>query len=255
MSNIDFEHNGFIATIVMNRPEKLNTVTPQMTKDINELVNNCNDDVDIRVVILTGAGEKSFCAGSDVKELDTYRTDWEFRNRLDYCDAIRSIRKPVIAAINGYAYGGGLELCLSSDIRIASETASFCAAEIKLGWIGGGGVSFYLTHSIGASNAAKMILTGDPIDAKQALDWQLISDIYPPDELLPAAKALAGKIAGNAPIAAETAKENIHAAYRMSADEAVKYERDLQTICMATEDAEEGRNAFKEKRKPEFKGK
>lgn len=255
MSNIDFEHDGLVATIVLNRPEKLNTITPQMTRDLNELIKTCNDDVNIRVLILTGAGEKSFCAGSDVNKLDTYRSDWEFRNRLDYCDAIRSIRKPVIAAINGYAYGGGLELCLNSDIRIASQTASFCAAEIKLGWIGGGGVSFYLTQNIGASNAAKMILTGEPIDAKQALDWRLISDIYSPGELLPAAKALANKIAGNAPIAAETAKENIRAAYRLSAEEAVNYERDLQTICMATEDAEEGRKAFKEKRKPMFKGK
>lgn len=255
MSNIDFEHDEYVATITMNRPEKLNTITPQMTKDLNDLINTCNSDVNIRVVILTGAGDRSFCAGSDVTELDTYRTDWEFRNRLDYCDAIRSIRKPVIAAVNGYAYGGGLELCLSSDIRIASETASFCAAEIKLGWIGGGGVSFYLTQNIGASNAAKMILTGEPIDAKQALEWNLLSDIYSAGDLLPAAKTLAGKIAANAPIAAETAKENIRAAYRMFADEAVKYERDLQTICMATEDATEGRNAFKEKRKAEFKGK
>ena len=255
MSHIDFKHDGYVATITMNRPEKLNTITPQMTRDINDLIITCNNDVNIRVIILTGAGDRSFCAGSDVTELDTYRTDWEFRNRLDYCDAIRSIKKPVIAAVNGYAYGGGLELCLSSDIRIASETASFCAAEIKLGWIGGGGVSFYLTQNIGASNAARMILTGEPIDAMQALTWNLLSDIYPADELLPAARTLAGKIAENAPIAAETAKENIRAAYRMSADEAVKYERDLQTICMATEDAKEGRNAFSEKRKANFKGK
>lgn len=255
MGNIDFEHEGFVATITINRPEKLNTITPQMAKDINEIVGACNSDPGIRIVILTGAGDRAFCAGSDVTELDTYQSDWEFRNRLDYCDAIRSIRRPVIAAVNGYAYGGGLELSLTSDIRLASESASFCAAEIKLGWIGGGGVSFYLVQNIGSSNAAKMILTGDPIDAIQALEWKLLSDVYPADELLGAAKALAVKIAENAPIAAETAKENIRAAYRMSADEAVKYERDLQTICMATEDATEGRNAFREKRKAKFIGK
>lgn len=255
MNNIDFEHDGYVATIRLNRPEKLNTITLQMTKDINELVTTCNNDVNIRVVILTGAGDKSFCAGSDITQLDNYATHWDFRNRLDYGDAIRSIKKPVIAAVNGYAYGGGLELCLCSDIRLAAETASFCAAEIKLGWIGGGGVSFYLTHNIGASNAAKMILTGEPIDAKQALEWQLLSDIYPQAELLPRARELADKISSNAPIAAQTAKQNIQAAYRLSADEAVKYERDLQTICMATADAEEGRKAFKEKRKAQFKGK
>lgn len=255
MSNIDFKQDGHIATITLNRPEKLNTITPQMIKDLHELVITCNADVNIRVVILTGAGDKSFCAGSDIKELDTYHSDWEFRNRLDYCDAIRSIRKPVIAAINGYAYGGGLELSLSSDIRIASDNASFCAAEIKLGWIGGGGVSFFLTHSIGASNAAKMLLTGEPIDAKKALSWGLVSDTYAAKELLSNAKDLADKISRNAPIAAETAKVNIRAAYNLTVDDAVKYERDLQTICMATEDAEEGRNAFKEKREAIFKGK
>lgn len=255
MSNIRFECDNKIATIVLDRPAKLNTVTPQMTKDLIEIATSCNNDDAIRVVILTGAGEKAFCAGSDLGELDTYNTHWQFRNRLDYCDAIRSIRKPVIAAINGYAYGGGLELCLSSDIRIASETASFCAAEIKLGWIGGGGVSFFLTHNIGASNAARMILTGDPIDAKTAFEWRLISGIYQPGELLHNARELAEKISRNAPIAAQIAKDNIRAAYRLSADEAVKYERDLQTICMATDDAVEGRNAFKQKRKPEFTGK
>jgi enoyl-CoA hydratase/carnithine racemase len=255
MSNIVFEYDNNIATIVLDRPAKLNTITPQMTKDLIEIAASCNDDDTIRVVILTGAGEKAFCAGSDLGELDTYDTHWRFRNRLDYCDAIRSIRKPVIAAINGYAYGGGLELSLSSDIRIASETAIFCAAEIKLGWIGGGGVSFFLTHNIGASNAARMILTGDPIDAKTAFDWKLISDTYRPDELLHNARELAEKISRNAPVAAQIAKDNIRAAYRLSADEAVKYERDLQTICMATKDAEEGQKAFKQKRKPVFKGK
>lgn len=255
MNNIVFEYDNNIAMIVLDRPAKLNTITPQMTKDLIEIAATCNDDDKIRVVILTGAGDKSFCAGSDIGELDTYQTHWAFRNRLDYCDAIRSIRKPVIAAVNGYAYGGGLELSLSSDIRIASETASFCAAEITLGWIGGGGVSFFLTHNIGASNAAKMILTGDPIDAATALEWKLLSGIYRPDELLGQARELADRIAGNAPIAAQIAKENLRAAYRLSVDEAVKYERDLQTICMATEDAEEGQKAFKQKRKPVFTGK
>jgi enoyl-CoA hydratase len=255
MSNIVFEYDNGIATIVLDRPAKLNTITPPMAEDLFEIAASCNNDDSIRVVILTGAGEKAFCAGSDVGELDAYDTHWQFRNRLDYCDAIRSIRKPVIAAVNGYAYGGGLELSLSSDIRIASETASFCAAEIKLGWIGGGGVSFFLTHSIGAGNAARMILTGDPVDAATAFEWKLVSDICRPGELLNNARELAEKIGRNAPIAAQIAKDNIRAAFRLSADEAVKYERDLQTICMATQDAEEGRKAFEQKRKPEFKGK
>jgi enoyl-CoA hydratase/carnithine racemase len=251
--NVTFSVEGQIATITLNRPEKLNAVTPDMAAAIVAHVERCNSDDAIRCVIVTGAGEKSFCAGSDIAELDRYDIAWNFRNRPDYCDAIRRLLKPTIAAVNGYAFGGGLETAMSCDIRIASENAQFAAPEIKLGWIGGGGMAAFLAHSIGPSNAALMIMTGDPIPAWQALAWGLVSEVLPLTDLLARSRAIATTIAARAPIAAETAKLNLRAAFSMPLDKAIEYERDLQTICFATEDAVEGRAAFKEKRQPVFR--
>jgi enoyl-CoA hydratase/carnithine racemase len=218
-------------------------------------VNRFNADDAIRCVVLTGAGEKAFCAGSDIRTLDDYDTPWNFRNRPDYCDAIRALLKPSIAAVNGYAFGGGLETAMACDIRIASSNASFAAPEIKLGWIGGGGMAVNLAHAIGPSNAALMIMTGDAIDAAQAERWGLVSRLVAPAELRAEAIRLAATIGARAPIAAETAKLNLRAAWEMSIADAISYERDLQTICFATEDAKEGRAAFKEKRQPVFRRK
>ncbi|WP_159588191.1 enoyl-CoA hydratase/isomerase family protein [Chelativorans xinjiangense] len=248
-----FEIDGHVATITLNRPQKLNAVTPEMADAIVAAVRECNDSDTIRCVVVTGAGEKSFCAGSDIRELDTYETPWQFRNRPDYCDAIRALLKPSIAAVNGYCFGGGLETAMSCDIRIASDNAQFAAPEIKLGWIGGGGMATYLAHSIGASNAALMIMTGDPVPAERALAWNLVSEVVPQAKLLQRAKEIATTIASRAPIAAETAKLNLKAAFTMPLEKAIEYERDLQTICFATEDAREGRVAFKEKRAPTFR--
>jgi len=253
-TDVLFGIDGPVATLMLNRPAKLNAVTPGMTDAVRRHADRVNADSQIRTVILAGAGERAFCAGSDVGELDAYSTAWDFRGRPDYCDAIRSIRKPVIAAVNGYAYGGGLELAMSADIRLASRTAMFAAPEIKLGWIGGGGVSAFLALSAGPSNAALMLYTGDPVDATTALSWGLVSQVLEPPELLPAARELAGRIAQRPPIAAQTAKLNLRAAYSMPLENAIQYERDLQTICFATEDAAEGRAAFTQKRPPRFHG-
>jgi enoyl-CoA hydratase/carnithine racemase len=251
-AEILFEREGHVATIMLNRPAKLNAVTPAMAARLVDLVLRCNADTEVRAVILTGAGDKAFCAGSDIAELDYYSSAWEFRNRPDYCDAIRRLGKPVICAINGYALGGGLETALSCDIRLAAANAQFGAPEIKLGWIGGGGMSYLLAHSIGPSNAALMLLTGEPIDAARGLSWGLVSEVLEPSQLRPRAVALAQTIAARAPIAAETAKVNLRAAFAVTLETAVQYERDLQTICFATEDAKEGRNAFKQKRMAHF---
>jgi enoyl-CoA hydratase/carnithine racemase len=252
-SDVKFSIEDRIATIVLNRPQKLNAVTPEMADAIVALIDRCNRDDGVRCVIVTGAGERSFCAGSDIGELDRYDTPWNFRNRPDYCDAVRRLLKPSLAAINGYAFGGGLETALSCDIRIAATTAQFAAPEIKLGWIGGGGMAVFLAHSIGPSNAALMIMSGDPIPAEQALAWGLVSEVVPPSSLLTRARAIATTIASRAPIAAETAKLNLRAAFTMPLEQAIEYERDLQTICFATEDAAEGRAAFREKRSPVFR--
>jgi enoyl-CoA hydratase len=242
-----------IATITLNRPAKLNAMTPEMIQSIIEATERCNRDDNVRVVIVTGAGEKSFCAGSDIRELDTYPTPWAFRSRPDYCDAVRKLVKPSIAAVNGYAVGSGLETAMSCDIRICSANARFAAPEIKLGWIGGGGMAVNLAHAVGPSNAALMIMTGDPIEAEKALAWGLVSEVVTSDKLMDRVREIASAIAARAPIAAETAKLNLRAAFSMPLDKAIEYERDLQTVCFATEDAMEGRQAFKEKRAPVFK--
>ncbi|MBC2887125.1 enoyl-CoA hydratase/isomerase family protein [Ochrobactrum sp. CM-21-5] len=251
--DVKFEIDGAVAIITLNRPQKLNAVTPEMADAIVAAVTECNDSDTVRCVILTGAGERAFCAGSDIRELDTYETPWQFRNRPDYCDAFRALLKPSIAAVNGYAFGGGLETAMSCDIRIASENAQFAAPEIKLGWIGGGGMAAHLAHSVGASNAALMIMTGDPIAADKAERWGLVSEVVSQADLLKRAREIANVIASRAPIAAETAKLNLRAAVSMPLEKAIEYERDLQTICFATADAQEGRAAFKEKRAPIFR--
>jgi enoyl-CoA hydratase len=254
VSDVEFMQQGPVAVMTLNRPAKLNTVTTAMAAEIKVYAERCNDDDTIRVLVLTGAGRKAFCAGSDVRDLDDYGSAWTFRNRAEYCDSIRAIRKPVICAVNGHAYGGGLELCLNSDIRLAADTATFCAAEIKLGWIGGGGVSFLLAHNIGASSAAQMLLTGDPIGSAEALQRGLVSALHDADALMPAAMVLAATIAERPPIAVQVAKDNLRAAYAMSLEMAVRYERDLQAVCMGTADAAEGRAAFRDKRSPRFTG-
>ncbi|WP_433510846.1 enoyl-CoA hydratase/isomerase family protein [Nonomuraea sp. CA-143628] len=246
--------DGAVAVITLNRPAKLNAITPEMAGTLRACLDRVDADPAIRVAVLTGAGERSFCVGSDIRELDAYATPWEFRNRGDYGDAVRALRKPIVAAVNGYAYGGGLELAMACDIRLAATTATFAAPEIKLGWIGGSGQSALLAHSVGPGNAATMLLTGDPIDAARAKDWGLVTEVLPLDELLPAVRELAGKIAARPPIAAQTAKANLKAAYTMPLDQAIQYERDLQTVCMATADAAEGRAAFAARREPVFEG-
>lgn len=251
--NIIVERAGLVGIITINRPEKLNAMTPEMAGALVAAVEAFNADDDVRCVVLAGAGERAFSAGSDIGTLDDYETPWAFRNRPDYCDAIRALLKPSIAAVNGYAFGGGLETAMACDIRIASETASFAAPEVKLGWIGGGGMAVNLAHAVGPSNAALMIMTGDPIDAATAERWGLVSRVVPQADLQAEAMRIATSIAARAPIAAETAKLNLRAAWAMSIADAISYERDLQAICFATEDAREGRAAFKEKRPPVFK--
>jgi enoyl-CoA hydratase len=242
-----------VAVLTIHRPAKLNAFTPGMTEALISHVTQLNEEPGVRAVVLTGAG-RAFCAGSDIAGLGDYPSAVEFGNRPDYCDTIRALRLPVIAAVNGYALGGGLELALACDIRLAAEPATFAAPEIKLGWIGGGGVSALLAHSIGTSNAALMLLTGDPVDAATALRWGLVTEVLPAAGLTSRAVQLASVIASRAPIAAQAAKRNLRAAFEMPLGRAIDYERQLQTICFATEDAAEGRAAFAGRRPPVFRG-
>lgn len=252
-AEVILELDGQVATVTLNRPAKLNAVTAAMTALLEEAVRRCNGSDDIRCVILTGAGERAFCAGSDIGALDEYDSAWQFRNRRDYCDVLRSLAKPSVCAINGFAFGGGLEAAMCCDIRIASENAQFAAPEVKLGWIGGGGMAVNLCQSIGMSNAALMLMTGDSVPSDKALAWGLVSEVVPQTQLQARARDLARTVASRAPIAAETARLNLKAARSMPIEAAIAYERDLQAVCFETADADEGRSAFKERRAAAFR--
>lgn len=254
MGTVDYFKDGHVATIRFNRPEKLNSLTKDMTRQLLEAIREANDDDEVRVVVVTGAGQKAFSAGSDVTLLDEYGTNWQFRNRVEYNDVLRSLRKPVIAMVNGYAVGGGFELALCCDLRFAGESAKFGAVEIKLGWVGGGGVTQLLTHLVGYGQAMRLILSGDIISAREAKEIGLVEVLVPDDELEKTTYEYAHKIASYSPIALQTAKHGCRMALSVPLEAGIMYERDMQTICFYTEDKEEGIRAFKEKRTPHFKG-
>ena len=189
MDDLRFDRDGHVATITLNRPAKLNTVTAAMAKALFPIAAEINDDDEIRAVILTGAGERAFSAGTDVKLLDDFGTNWQLRNRADYCRAMWNVRKPMIAAVRGYAIGGGLELALSCDLRLAAPSAKFGAGEIKLGWLGGAGNTQLLPRLVGAGNALQILLTGDLIDAAEAHRIGLVQQVVPDEALADRARA------------------------------------------------------------------
>jgi enoyl-CoA hydratase len=252
---LGFEVFGPIATVTLNRPEKLNTMTPAMGKALMEVVNYVNNTESIRVVILTGTGEKAFSAGSDIKVLDDYGSNWQLRNRVDYARNIWKIRKPVIAKIRGYCIGGGLEMAVMSDIRYCTDTAKFGAGEIKLGWHGGAGNTQLLPRLMSIGRALEMLLTGDIISAIEAERSGLVDRIFNEDELDEKVADLAGRIADNAPIAAQLAKHMVRMSMSTAIDIGLAYENDTFAYCFTTEDSQEGRAAFAEKRLPHFQGK
>lgn len=253
-SELDFRIEGPIATITLNRPNKLNTVTAAMGKSLFQIAAEINDNDAIRAVILTGTGERAFSAGSDIGLLSDYGTNWQLRNRADYCRALWSIRKPLIAVIRGYCIGGGLEMALMSDVRFAAPGAKFGAGEVKLGWNGGAGNTQLLPRIVGYGNALKMLLTGDLIDATEAHRIGLIQDIVPDDELDAFARTFAERVAQNAPIAVQLIKHLVRIAESTSLEVGLAYENDLFAYCFTTKDSQEGIAAFKEKRPPQFKG-
>ncbi len=252
--DILFYRDGPIATIKLNRPHKLNTITPDMGRALFPIAAEINQDEAIRAVILIGTGERAFSAGSDVTVLEEYGTNWQLRNRADYNRAIWSIRKPTIAAIRGYAIGGGLELALACDIRLASPTARFGAGEIKLGWNGGAGNTQLLPRLIGYGKALQMLLTGNLIDADEALRTGLIQELVPDDQLEQSVRNMAETIAKNAPIAAQVIKHLVRISESTSLEVGLAYENDLFAYCFTTQDSQEGIAAFREKRPPHFKG-
>lgn len=255
---IRLEKHDHVAHIVIDRPAKLNAMTVAMDHQMNDLVFELNNDSDVRSVLLSGAGERAFSAGSDITDLDEYGDNWSYRNRFDnrgdYARAIWLIRKPVVAAINGYCIGGGLEMASASDIRIATLESSYGAGEINWGWHGGSGQTQFLTHLIGPGHASRLLLTGDRIDGAEALRIGLVQQLVPFTELIEVAMSVAQSIAAKSPIAVQKTKNMVRLAQSLPLESALIVENDSFSYLMMTEDAAEGRAAFAEKRTPQFKG-
>jgi enoyl-CoA hydratase/carnithine racemase len=250
--------HGHVAHVILDRPHKLNAMTVAMDHQMNDLVFALNNDKAVRSVLLSGAGERAFSAGSDITDLDEYGDNWSYRNRFDargdYARAVWLIRQPVISAIHGYCIGGGLEMASASDIRISTPEASFGAGEIKWGWHGGSGQTQFLTHLIGPGHASRLLLTGDRIDGNEALRIGLVQQLVPFDSLIDTAMELAQTIASRSPIAVQKTKHMVRLAQSVPLDTALMVENDSFAYLMMTEDAAEGRAAFAEKREPNFKG-
>ena len=260
MSNyetITVEKRGAVAVLTINRPDKLNALSSKVHAEGVAALEELKNDNSARILVITGAGEKSFIAGADISEF-AGQTPVSQRNLFSektLFNSLDTFPKPVIAMINGFCLGGGNELALACDIRIASENARFAQPEINLGIMCGGGGTQRLTHLIGEGRAMEMILTGDMIDAQTALNFGLVNHVYPLAELEEKTMDLANKIAEKAPIALQLSKEAVKFASRSNLDEGLRREVDLFALCFSTEDKTEGVSAFLEKRKPDFKGK
>ena len=250
------EPEGRVAILTVNRPDKLNALNQQVRDEALAHLENIEKDDGIGVVIVTGAGEKSFVAGADIGEF-AGRSPFDQRQAMRFprvFDVMANFPKPVIAMINGFCLGGGCEMAMSCDMRVASDRARLGQPEINLGLIPGGGGTQRMPRLVGVGNAVRLILTGEMIGAEEALRIGLVDMVVPHDELRSATLELAGKIASKSPLTVRVGKEAIRASERMAIEEGILYERDLFCLCFSTEDKEEGVAAFLGKRKPEWKG-
>ncbi len=251
------EKRESVAILTINRPDKLNALSSKVHQEGVDALENLRKDDEVRVLVITGAGEKSFIAGADISEFagKTSVTQRDVFHEKTFFNSIDSFPKPVIAMINGFCLGGGCELALACDIRLASEKARFGQPEINLGIIPGGGGTQRLTHLVGEGKSMEIILTGDMINAETALQIGLVNHVYSAEDLEAKTMEMANKIAEKSPVALQMAKEAVKLASRSNLDEGLRREIDLFAICFSTADKEEGVSAFLEKRKPVFTGK
>ena len=253
---IEVTQEGAVKTIRLDRPKALNALCTPMMKEIAHALSTAQEDSSIGCVILTGS-EKAFAAGADIKEMqdNNYISIYKSDDFANYHDAPSRFRKPLIAAVSGYALGGGCELAMMCDFIIASETAKFGQPEINLAVMPGIGGTQRLTHAIGKAKAMDMCLTGRMMDADEAERAGLVSRVVPQDELMPTVLDAATKIAAQSQPIAMMTKETLNAAFEMPLAQGLKFERRLFQSMFTTEDQKEGMSAFVEKRKPHFKNK
>ncbi|MGB5893227.1 MAG: enoyl-CoA hydratase-related protein [Ignavibacteriaceae bacterium] len=247
-----------IAVVTLNRPDKLNALNAQTVNDLNSVFDEFKENEEVYVVVLTGSGEKAFVAGADIKELnklDMIRAKEFAEKGQAVLNKIEKFDKPVIAAINGFALGGGCELALACHIRLASDNAKFGQPEVNLGVIPGYGGTQRLARLINTGRAMEYILTADMISADEAFRIGLVNKVYPQNELLDKAIEMAKKITGKGQQAIRLAMKAVKAVDEMSLKEGQNLEASLFALCCGTEDFKEGTSAFLEKRKPEFKNK
>jgi enoyl-CoA hydratase len=256
--HVIYEKSEGIATITLNRPEALNAFSKDVVEEILRAVEDVRTDENIRVVVLTGAGEKAFSAGADIKAMVGMtalkaRELSSLGERL--CVTLENLEKPVIAAINGYALGGGMEVAMACDLRIASENVRMGQTEINIGLVPGWGGTQRLTRLVGMTKAKELVFTGRMIDAKTAEQIGLLNMAVPADKFREVVHQLAVDLASKAPVALKVAKALITNGVNMSLDAALELEREGFGVVWSTDDLKEGISAFAEKRKPRFKGK
>lgn len=250
------ERRNHVAYVTLNRPDVLNALNTTLRQELKRFFMDVEHDPDVRLVVITGAG-RAFCAGADIKEWKepgSVVEDREERRHLDFWEAISRLDYPIIAAINGFALGGGCELAMCCDIRLASDRAQLGLTELTLGIIPGGGGTQRLPHLIGRGKALELILTGKRIEAQEALRLGLVEQVVPHEQLMPAAEDLAQMIISRAPLAVKYAKEAIVRGLELPLQEGLKVEAELYTLLRTTEDRMEGARAFRERRPPRFKG-
>lgn len=259
-----YEVDGNVATITLNRPNAMNAVNAELSTAVGDALEKANNDPDVFVIIITGAGEKAFCAGADLKEIAAgnpidhpERPEWGFGGVVKHW-----VDKPVIAAVNGFALGGGFEIAVSCDLIVASDQAKFGLPEVKRGLIAGKGGVVRAARQIPLRRALELVLTGEFITAEQALEWGLINRVVPAEQVLATARELAETISQNAPLSVQYSKAGVHKATSAGSDwnadwsgiDPWELNDELWDTILATNDAKEGTTAFAEKREPKWSG-
>jgi len=260
---IILEKKDGVARLTFNRPQVLNAFNPQMSDELKAAVKDIAADKEVRVVVITGAGDRAFMSGADIDKTILHWVDMtkkggrvkDDHDRFFSPTMLEELPQPVIAAINGFTFGMGCEIALGCDIRIAVESAQFGQPEIKLGIMCGGGGSVRMTRLVGKGKSMEMCLTGDPINAQEAYRIGLVNQVVPPDKLEEAVNAMVKRLISKGAVALDYTKKAVNKTMNVSVHEAIEYEAKLFSDIFKTEDANEGAKAFLEKRKPNFKGK
>jgi enoyl-CoA hydratase len=257
LANVVYQKKGAFAYVTVNRPKVLNALNKATWADLRTAFEDARDDAAVRGVILTGVGDKAFIAGADISELarvTAFEAEQSSRFGQEVLDLIENLGKPVVAAVNGFALGGGCETAMACTIRIAVENAKFGQPEVKLGLVPGGGGTQRLPRLVGKGRALQLILSGEMIGAQEAYRIGLVNEIVPAADLITRAEAILKQIAANAPIAVKFALEVTNKGLETSQSEGLLLEASYFGLCAATEDKKEGTSAFLEKRVPQFRG-